>query len=179
MITATDNITITNVKWDKFHEQDIQSIYAMLREQEGKIFDLTFYDMGGNLLDYIENYIRESKVFLLKVNGESAAFFILDNLRTFGDVITRCEVHTAIKRKFWGKTSRELIAKFKDYLFDNYYIKKIIAYVPQNGYGVIKLLKDVGFTHEGTLKNALMFPDKNNKPKYYDELIYSLNNEEL
>ena len=52
------------------------------------------------------------------------------------------------------------------YLFTNYNIKKVIAQVPQCGYGVIKLLKDIGFKHEGTLKQALLFLDKNNKPKY-------------
>ena len=52
-------------------------------------------------------------------------------------------------------------------------IDRLECSVPSNNYGIIKLLKDVGIKVEGALKNKLIFIDKNNKPRHYNELIYS------
>ena len=175
----TDKYNIIKVSWSPAYSKEIEEIYRMLRDQEHKIFDLSWYDMGGDLLNYVEARIKEDAVFVITKDDDICAFFILENPRLFQDVITRVDVHTAVRKKYWGKTSREIMNTFRDYLFSNYKIKKVIASVPQCGYGVIKLLKDIGFRHEGTLKQALLFLDKNNKPKYYDELIYSLTNEEI
>lgn len=158
---------------------EVSEIFRMLKDQENKIFDLTFYDGGANVMDYVISKVKSGGVFVVKYNSDVAAFFILENPRTFGDIITRADIHTAVRRKFWGRTSREIMNCFKEYLFSHYRIKKVVASVPQCGYGVIKLLKDLGFKHEGTLKEALIFKDKNNNPKYYDELIYSLTMEEI
>lgn len=175
----TDKYNIIKVSWNPAYSKEIEEIYRMLRDQEHKIFDLSWYDMGGDLLNYVEARIKEDAVFVITKDDDICAFFILENPRLFQDTITRVDVHTAVRKKYWGKTSREIMNTFRDYLFSNYKIKKVIASVPQCGYGVIKLLKDIGFKHEGTLKQALLFLDKNNKPKYYDELIYSLTNEEI
>ena len=175
----TDKYNIIKVSWSPAYSKEIEEIYRMLRDQEHKIFDLSWYDMGGDLLNYVEARIKEDAVFVITKDDDICAFFILENPRLFQNVITRVDVHTAVRKKYWGKTSREIMNTFKDYVFSNYKIKKVIASVPQCGYGVIKLLKDIGFRHEGTLKQALLFLDKNNKPKYYDELIYSLTNEEI
>lgn len=175
----TDNYNIIKVSWSPAYSKEIEEIYRMLKDQEHKIFDLSWYDMGGDLLNYVEARIKEDAVFVITKDDDICAFFILENPRLFQNVITRVDVHTAVRKKYWGKTSREIMNTFKDYVFSNYKIKKVIASVPQCGYGVIKLLKDIGFRHEGTLKQALLFLDKNNKPKYYDELIYSLTNEEI
>ena len=52
--------------------------------------------------------------------------------------------------------------------------------VPSNNFGIIKLLKDVGFRIEGTMKNRLVFNNKKNIPTLYNELMYSnLNLEDL
>jgi RimJ/RimL family protein N-acetyltransferase len=52
--------------------------------------------------------------------------------------------------------------------------------VPSNNFGIIKLLKDVGFRIEGTMKNRLVFNNRNNVPTLYNELMYSnLNLEDL
>ena len=57
---------------------------------------------------------------------------------------------------------------------ENWYpINRIEAFVPSHNFGVIKLLKDVGFTIEGTLKNRLIYKDKNGNEKYYNQLVYS------
>lgn len=178
MITISP-YNVIKINWSPTYSKEIEEIYRMLRDQEHKIFDLSWYDMGGNLLNYVEARIKEDAVFVITKDEDICAFFILENPRLFGDIITRVDVHTAVRKKYWGKTSREIMNMFRDYLFSNYRIKKVIASVPQCGYGVIKLLKDIGFRHEGTLKEALLFLDKNNKPKYYDELIYSLTNEEM
>lgn len=175
----TNKYNIIKVSWSPAYSKEIEEIYRMLRDQEHKIFDLSWYDMGGDLLNYVEARIKEDAVFVITKDDDICAFFILENPRLFQDIITRVDVHTAVRKKYWGKTSREIMNTFRDYLFSNYKIKKVIASVPQCGYGVIKLLKDIGFRHEGTLKQALLFLDKNNKPKYYDELIYSLTNEEI
>lgn len=176
---AIEQIEIKQIKWSPLFQNEIQEIYRMLKDQEHKIFDLSWYNMDGNIMNYVEGRIKEDLVFIVTYDGEVCAFFILENPRIFNDVITRVDVHTAVRKKYWGKTSRDIMNAFKDYIFNKYKIKKIIAQVPQNGYGVIKLLKDIGFKHEGTLKQSLIFLNKNNQPKYYDELIYSLTNEEI
>lgn len=179
MVITDNKYDIIQVEWSPVYYNEIQEIYRMLRDQEHKIFDLSWYDMGGELLSYVEARIKEDAVFIVRKDNDICAFFMLENPRTFKDIITRVDVHTAVRKKYWGKTSREIMNTFREFLFTKYKIKKIIASVPQCGYGVIKLLKDIGFRHEGTLKQALLFLDKNNKPKYYDELIYSLTNEDL
>ena len=153
----TDKYNIIKVSWSPAYSKEIEEIYRMLRDQEHKIFDLSWYDMGGDLLNYVEARIKEDAVFVITKDDDICAFFILENPRLFQDVITRVDVHTAVRKKYWGKTSREIMNTFRDYLFSNYKIKKVIASVPQCGYGVIKLLKDIGFRHEGTLKQALLF----------------------
>lgn len=172
---------VQKVEWIPKHFDDIEAIYNMLKTQERKIFDLSYYSTGCSIMDYVEKCIKEDIVFIVKDvdTFEICAFFILEEPRVFEDIITRVDVHTAIRKKYWGQQSREIVKAFKDYILSIYNIKKFVATVPQCGYGVIKLLKDIGFKHEGTLKNSVVFTDKNNKPKFYDELIYSLNNEDI
>lgn len=179
MVITDTKYNILQIEWSPIYQKEIEEIYRMLKDQEHKIFDLSWYDMGGDLLNYVEARIREDAVFVVTHGEDICAFFILENPRTFNDIITRVDVHTAVRKKYWGKTSREIMNTFKEYVFNKYKIKKVIAQVPQCGYGVIKLLKDIGFKHEGTLKQALLFLDKNKQPKFYDELIYSLTNEDL
>lgn len=176
---VTLDYSIIQIEWSPVYNNEITEIYRMLKDQERKIFDLSWYDMDGDIMNYLESMVRDNSVFIIKKDNDICAFFILENPRTFNDIILRVDVHTAVRKKYWGKQSRDIMNTFKEYLFSRYKIKKIIASVPQCGYGVIKLLKDIGFKHEGTLKQALIFKDKNNNPKFYDELIYSLTNEDL
>ena len=172
---------VYQITWEPRYEKEIQEIYRMCKDQETKIFDLTFYEQYQNVMDYVEIAIKSGGMFVVKNNEDDiCAFFTFDsNSDTFGEIITKANIHTAIRRKYWGKTSRDICKEFLDYLAKNYYIKKIIAEVPQCGYGVIKLLKDLGFIHEGTLKQCLLYKDKNGKPKWYDQLIYSLTRKDL
>ncbi len=52
-------------------------------------------------------------------------------------------------------------------------VKRMEAFVPSNNFGIIKLLKDVGFKIEGTLKNRLVYNNKDGVPTLYNELVYS------
>lgn len=172
---------VYQITWEPRYEKEIQEIYRMYKDQQNKIFDLTFYDQYQDVMEYVEDAVKSGGMFVVKNNEDDiCAFFTFDsNPDTFGEVITKANIHMAIRRKFWGKTSRDICKEFIEYLNRSYYIKKIIAEVPQCGYGVIKLLKDLNFTHEGTLKQCLLYKDRNNKPKWYDQLIYSLTREDL
>ena len=173
---------VYQITWEPRYEKEIQEIYRMNKDQETKIFDLTFYDQWQDVMEYVEYAVKTGSMFVVRDNEDDdiCAFYTFDNCPpTFGEIIARTYIHTAIRKKYWGKQSREICKEFLDYLKTNYYIKKIIAQVPQCGYGVIKLLKDLSFTHEGTLKQCLLYKDKNGKPKWYDQLIYSLTREDL
>ena len=130
-------------------------------------------------MDMVELMCKEDYVFLIREDGTPCAVFILEKPQVFHNIITKVFIHCAIRRPFWGIKAREICRTFRGYLFENYTIKKIVAEVPQCGYGVIKLLKDMGFKHEGTLKEATLYRDKSGKPKFYDELIYSLTREDI
>lgn len=170
---------VVRVKWSAEQADDIQEIYRMFKDQERKIFDLTTYFNGGNVMDLVQLMCEEDFVFLIKTDGTPCAVFVLENPRIFNNIITRVNLHCAIRRPFWGARARDICKTFRQYLEDNYPIKKMIAEVPQCGYGIIKLLKDIGFKHEGTMKDATIYNDKNGKPKFYDALIYSLTREDI
>lgn len=165
---------VIQVKWEPNYQDEIKEIYRMFKDQERKIFPLTCIDEGLSVMDRVENVINEDYVFLVKDDNTPCAVFVLDNPSTYGNIITKINIHTAIRRPFWGTKAREICRYFIRFLEETFLIKKLIAQVPQCGYGVIKLLKDLGFKHEGTLKEATLYKDKNGNPKFYDELIYSL-----
>lgn len=167
------------ITWDKFFEKEIETIYQMYKDQEHRIFSLDIYSNGGTVMDIIQDTIENDRVFVIKDNDNIVATFTLEDAIMFGDIITEMKIHIAIRRKHWGKESRKICGAIRDYLFKWYKFKKLIAEVPQCKYGVIKLLKDMGLKHEGTLKSCLLYLDKNNNPKWYDKLIYTLTNEEI
>lgn len=170
---------VIRVKWTPEQQDDIKEIYRMFKDQERKIFDLTTYFNNTSIMDLVQLMCEEDFVFLIKEEGTPCAVFVLDNPRVYGKLISRINVHTAIRRPFWGSKAREICHTFREYLHEHYLIKKLIAEVPQCGYGVIKLLKDMGFKHEGTMKEACIYKDKNGNPKFYDALIYSLTREDI
>ena len=170
---------VIRVRWQPEYQEDIQEIYRMFKDQERKIFPLTTYFNGGSVMDLVEEMCENDFVFLIKDDEVPCGVFVLESPQAFNNIITRVDVHCAIRRPFWGAKAREICRMFVDYLHDNYPIKKLIAEVPQCGYGVIKLLKDMGFKHEGTMKDATIYNDKNGNPKFYDALIYSLTREDI
>ena len=171
--------TIYPVHWDGYFEKDIEEIYQMYKDQERRIFDLSIYTNGGTVLDRVQDAIENDVVFIVKDDENIVATFTLEGAIMFGDIIVEMKFHMAVRRTHWGRESREICKTIKEYLLKWYRFKKLICEVPQCKYGVIKLLKDMGLKHEGTLKSCLPYLDKNNIPKWYDKLIYTLTNEEL
>lgn len=170
---------VIHIKWEPEFQDDIKEIYRMFKDQERKIFDLTTYFNNTSVMDMVEDMIKDDFVFLVKADDIPAAVFVVEGLQVFHKLIVRANIHCAVRKKFWGSKAREICRLFRDYLHDNFLIKKLIAEVPQCGYGVIKLIKDMGFKHEGTMKEASIYRDKNGNPKFYDTLIYSLNREDI
>lgn len=168
------------VKYDKDNYKYIEQIYRLYRDQQRRVFDLACNirdeDDVANAVEYMltkPNCI--TIVAIDKDNGNVAAVFMIDDIAIYTDTIVRNSCHMIICRKYWGPTSRQLLNQMIDKL-DNEFIKKINRYeahIPSNNFGLIKLLKDCGFKCEGTLKDRLLYLDKNNKPKLYDELIFT------
>ena len=170
---------VIQVKWEPDYQDDIKEIYRMFKDQERRIFDLTTYFDNTSSMDLVQEMCTNDFVFLVKSDSKPCAVFVLENPQIFQNIITRVNIHCAVRRLYWGQKAREICRYFVGYIHENFLIKKIIAEVPQCGYGVIKLLKDMGFKHEGTMKEASIYNDKNNVPKFYDVLIYSLNREDI
>ena len=165
---------VTRVQWTPDRESDIKEIYRMFKDQERKIFDLTAID-SSNVMDIVEYAIMEDTVFIVKADDIACACFIVENPAMYQGRLIKANLHCVIRKAFWGKESRNICKAFLDFM-DKYFAPlKLTAFVPQCGYGIIKLLKDMGFVHEGTMKKSRLYLDKNNQSKLYDELIYSRN----
>ena len=153
---------VTRVQWTPDRESDIKEIYRMFKDQERKIFDLTAIDTN-NVMDIVEYAIMEDTVFIVKADDIPCACFIVENPAMYQGRLIKANLHCVIRKAFLD-------------FMDKYFAPlKLTAFVPQCGYGIIKLLKDMGFVHEGTMKKSRLYLDKNNQPKLYDELIYSRN----
>lgn len=176
---------VIQVKWNTDHERYIAEIYRLLKDQENKIFDLTFtkgIEITDDLImDYIEDNIKHNYIFVITDDAEYiCCFFMLEGLREVENIIVSANLHCAVSKRYWGKKSRELGQCMLDYLKDNLKpLKRLVAFVPQHNFGVVKLLKDLQFKHEGTLRNNLVFNNKYGVRKFYDELIYSLIREDI
>lgn len=167
---------IKTLSWCKEDEALIQKLTEMFEEQKFRVFDITFWESGGTIPGFVYNCVNDNVTFIIKdkETGDIAACFVLENIRPYKNFIVNASLHCVVDKKYWGKTSREICRLFKEYLDDHYFIYKLTACVPQCCYGVIKLLKDIGFKHEATAKRNLLYYDKNQKPKLYDELVYGL-----
>lgn len=155
----------------------VKEIYRLHKEQRSKLFDLACgIKDDGDIMDYIKGRIEYDTVLLGidATTGEYAGCVILEEPSIFNNRVTRVAVHLVVSKKYWGKQSREFVFDCYKFLKENWIpIDRMECMVPSNNYGIIKLLKDVGFKVEGTLKKRLIFLDKNNNPKSYDELMYS------
>lgn len=167
------------LSWNKWNEPYIQEVFRLLKDQENKIFDLS-YGSKDTILDYVQRIIVEGNVFVILEDGKVVASMMLDDLKFYKDRYLSCNLHCVIRKHSWGKKSREICRWFLDYLRDEFVpIKRLVASVPQHNFGIVKLLKDMGFKHEGTLRSNLIFPDKYGNEKYYDELVYSIVREDI
>lgn len=165
-------VTLDPEDYDK-----VKEVYRLHKEQAYKIFDLASgISTDEEIMDYVKYHIEYDEV-LLSIDiatGKYAGVIIVEDIKVYNDEIARANVHIVVSKKYWGKDSRNIIEDVYKY-FDNKWIpiKRFEARVPSHNFGIIKLLKDVGFKIEGTCKNALVFKDKHGNDKYYNELIYS------
>ena len=155
----------------------VKEVYRLHKEQSNKIFDLACgISTDEDIMDYVKDKIS-SDITLLAIDTETnkyAGVVIFEDIRVYNKEIARANVHLAISKKYWGKQSREIIEDVYKFLGENWLpIKRLEARVPANNFGIIKLLKDVGFKIEGTCKDAVIYTDKNGNAKYYNEQIYS------
>lgn len=170
------------LSWSPEYSEDIMEVYRLLKDQEKKIFDLSFYEGLGDepIMAYVEDKVTNDLVFVVKDTEAKkvAGVFMLEDCRPYKDVVLYARVHCVICKKYWGKGSKSLCNEFLTYLKENTKIKRLIAEIPQNAYSLIKILKSIGFNHEGTIKKVLVFLDKNGNEKLYDEMYYGLDLEE-
>ena len=165
-------VTLKPEDYDK-----VKEVYRLHKEQARKIFDLSCgISTDEEIMDYVKNKI-EYEVVLLAVdtdNNNYAGVVIFEDICFFEGEITKANVHIVVNKKYWGKNSRQIIFDCYKYMSENMKpVKRLEAFVPANNFGIIKLLKDVGFKVEGTLRNRVIFKNKNDIPTYYNELIYS------
>lgn len=177
MVMDNDRFAIILLEWDGEYQDLIQEAYRLLKDQEKKIFDLSWYeDNQQGVMGYLQEAVINDYTYVVwdidkqQVGG----LFILEGLRTYKGRMLYGNVHAVISKKYWGKASIEICRDFKQFLINAGDIDKLIATIPQNNYPLIKLLKTIGFIHEGTIKNTVVYLDKNGNEKKYDELIYGL-----
>lgn len=173
-----DRYSIILLEWNKEYKDLIQEAYRLLKDQEKKIFDLSWYeDNTLGVMEYLQEAIIDDLTYVAYdvEDHRVAGIFILEGMRTYKGKVLYANIHAVISKKYWGKASREVCGAFKNILVTNGNIDKLIATIPQNNYPLIKLLKSIGFIHEGTIKNTVVYLDKNGNEKKYDELIYGLN----
>ena len=165
-------VTLEPEKYDM-----IKEVYRLHKEQANKLFDLSCkIDTNEKIMNMLKDRI-EYDIVLLAVDtttGKYAGCITFHDIRIYNNVIVDVEVHPVISKLYWGKDSRKLIEDCYKFVEDNWLpLHRVTARVPSNAFGVIKLLKDVGFKVEGTLRDYYIFKDKNGNDKYYNQLIYS------
>ena len=155
----------------------VKEVYRLHKEQASKIFDLSStVSTDKEIMEYVKDKIEYDVVLLAidTTNNKYAGVIILDEVKILDGTIINAGVHIIVNKAYWGKQSRDIINNCFSFLKNN--MKPILRFeaaVPSNNYGVIKLLKDVGFKIEGTLKNKLVFKNKMCEPTKYNQLIYS------
>jgi len=165
-------VTLEPENYDK-----IKEVYRLHKEQANKLFDLSCkISTNEDIMDLIKNRIENQYVFLIvdTTNNKYAGCITFENMKIYNNTIVNVEVHPVISKRYWGKSSRDIIEDAYKFVEENWLpINRITARVPSNNLGIIKLLKDVGFKIEGTCTNMYIYKDKNGNDKYYNQLIYS------
>lgn len=155
----------------------IKEVYRLHKEQSYKLFDLSCkISSDEDIMDLIKDRIQYDEVLLAidTSNGNYAGCITFHNLCVYDKMIVNAEVHPVISKKYWGADSRHIIEDCYKFVEKNWLpINRLEARVPSHNFGVIKLLKDVGFKIEGTCKNRYIFKDKDGVEKFYNQLIYS------
>lgn len=165
-------VTLEPEDYDK-----IKEVYRLHKEQSNRLFDLSSWIKSDeDIMAIIKDRIKYDEVLLAIDNttGKYAGCISFCDIRILDDEIVNADVHPVISKKYWGPQSRDIIEDGYKFVEENWMdIHRLTARVPANNFGVIKLLKDVGFKVEGTLKDYYVFKDKNGNNKHYNQLIYS------
>ena len=155
----------------------VKEIYRLHKEQANKLFDLSCgIETDEDILDMIKDTISNDIVLMAidKDTNRYAGCFIFDCINIYNNEIINCGIHLVISKKYWGKDSRIMIRDCYRFIEKNMkHIRRMECNVPANNFGIIKLLKDVGFKIEGTCKDRLVFKNKYGIPTFYNELCYS------
>lgn len=157
--------------------EKVKEVYRLHKEQSRILFSLSSgISSDEDIMKLIKDVVANEIVILAidTTTGKYSAMIGLDNIKMFDEEILSMGCHIVVRKKYWGPESRRIVFDFYEWLKDNMKpVKRLEAFVPSNAYGVIKLLKDVGFKIEGTLKNRVVYFNKDNKPTLYNELVYS------
>lgn len=157
--------------------EKVKEVYRLHKEQASKIFNLASgISTDEDIMERIKYDIENNLVILAidKHSGRYSAVITYDNITIFDGKIANMGVHIIIGKRYWGPESRNIIFEAYKYMKENMKpIKRLEAFVPSNNFGIIKLLKDVGFKIEGTLRDRVVYKNKDGIPTYYNELVYS------
>lgn len=160
--------------------EKVKEVYRLHKEQANKIFSLSSgITTDEDIMECIRDNILDNIVMLAvdTTNNKYAAMIGCDDVVVMDNKIVNMKCHIVVSKKYWGPESRKIIFDWFDYIKRNMKpINRLEAFVPSHNFGIIKLLKDVGFEIEGTLKNRVVYKNKNGVPTYYNELVYSKTN---
>jgi RimJ/RimL family protein N-acetyltransferase len=157
--------------------EKVKEVYRLHKEQANKIFGLSSgVSTDEDIMECIRDNIDANMVLLAidTTNGKYAAMVGFDNIIMYDGTVANMRCHIIVNKRYWGQESRHIIFDWFEYAKENMKpIKRLEAFVPSNNFGIIKLLKDVGFKIEGTLKDRVIYKNKDGVPTYYNELVYS------
>ena len=157
--------------------EKVKEVYRLHKEQKRILFSLSSgISSDEEIMECLKDVI-ENQIVLLAIDtttGKYAAMIGCEDIRIFNDEIINMNCHIVVSKRYWGPESRHIIFDWYKFIEETMKpVRRLEAFVPSNAYGIIKLLKDVGFKIEGTLKNKLVYPNKDNVPTMYNELVYS------
>lgn len=165
-------VTLDPADYDK-----IKEVYRLHKEQANKLFGLSSgVTSDEDIMDIVKDSVENDVTVLCYDEQEQryCAVAIFENFFVWNNIIARMECHLVVSKKYWGKESRDIVRAYYQYLKENMKpIKRLEAFVPANNYGIIKLLKDVGFKCDGTLRDRCVYNNKKGEPTFYNELVYS------
>ena len=113
--------------------------------------DFSNYD-GTNFIEFILSMFPFWWI-ILDSNNNFMGFVYLDNFVGNGEKLYCAELTTCFEKKAWGIYVRYSAKFFLKKCFDELGLQKIKVQIYPDNFRVKKLLKDLGFVYESTLKN--------------------------
>ena len=92
-----NNFNCVLVEWIPEHEHYVSEVYRMLKDQENKIFDLTYGEK--NIMDYVEYHSQNNSIYVIIDNEDKVcAFFMLERTKHYKNIITSTSLHCAVRK---------------------------------------------------------------------------------